>query len=104
MKALEIAIKELKHALHKKEHSAHRTDWMENKRLEDIKELKQAIADLEVLQIIDSKGDSSEMKKIFEEFQKISGRSDELFVLDFSKGSGGSLNPKTGEFTPTNKA
>ena len=47
MKALEIAIKELKHVLHKKENSAHRTDWMENKRLEDITELKHYIAELE---------------------------------------------------------
>lgn len=49
---------------------------------------------------IDGQGDSAEMKKIFAELQKISGRSDELFLIDFSKAKGGSLDPKTGEFTP----
>lgn len=53
---------------------------------------------------IDGQGDGVQMQKMFQELQKISGRSDDIFVLDFSKAKGGSIDPKTGEFTPINKA
>lgn len=48
---------------------------------------------------IDGRGDENASKEIFER-AKANGRSDDVLVLDFSKGKGGSFNPKTGKFTP----
>lgn len=42
------------------------------------------VRELEKEKMIDGQGDSAEMKEIFEELQ-ISGRSDDLFLIDFSK-------------------
>lgn len=51
---------------------------------------------------IDAHGDT-DMMNTFVENAKKSGRSDEMYVLDFSDTKNhGSLNPLTGEFTPSN--
>lgn len=52
---------------------------------------------------VDAQGDSELMSK-FIELAKKHGREDDVFVLDFSEGKGGSLNPETGEFTPSDEA
>lgn len=48
---------------------------------------------------IDGQGDSKTIKKVMR-LAKKHGRTNDLYVIDFSKGQGGSFSPETGVFTP----
>ena len=47
---------------------------------------------------IDGMGDKSATLEVLKR-AKANGRSDDVFVLNFSASQGGSFNPETGEFT-----